>query len=174
MRIGRVGRPHGVRGVLTVHLDNPGSDVLERVREVVLSGRTGADLRLEVVGAKPRDATRTLLSLSGVSSREDASALVHSTVMVEREALALDPEEFLVSDVLGREVIEDGTVVGRAVSVYHNGAHDVIVVEGVPGCVDFPLVEAHVVGLDAEGRLAVRGFQAFVELSYPPEEGAER
>jgi ribosomal 30S subunit maturation factor RimM len=151
-----------------VHLDNPGSDLLARVSKVAASRESRNAETFRVLGASPRDERRWLLELEGVSTREDAAELTNAVVMVARDELDLGRGEVLVCELGGRQVLEDGTVVGSVRSVYFNGAHDVLVVSTACGLVDFPLTEDHVTGLDDDGALVVSGFAPFVELAYDP------
>lgn len=168
VRVGRCGRPHGVKGNVTVHLDNPGSDVLARAREVVIERDASHRETFNVIHATPRDSVRWLVTLEGVDTRKAASILTNTALMVDRADLGLSEQEFLVSDLPGREVKEADTTVGTVRSVYWNGAHDVLVVATERGLVDFPLVTQHVTGLDDDGRLAVSGFAPFLDLAYEP------
>jgi 16S rRNA processing protein RimM len=163
-----------VRGKLTVHVDNEGSDVLEGVDEVYLERESGEVEALGLRGASRARPGRWRVSLAGIDSREQASSLTGRTIMVSRDALGMAEGELLVSELPGRQVVADGEQVGVVRSVYHNGAHDVLVVEADPGLVDVPLVEQHVAGLDGQGRLVIDDFRSFAELAYPPAEGRKR
>jgi len=166
VRIGRVGRPHGVRGTVTVVLDNPGSTLLARLPRIGIDRGGGDRDVLEITRADPRDERRWLVDLAGVGSRDAAEALVGAAVLADREAIDLDEDELLVSDLPGRRIVEDGRERGRVISVYSNGAHDVAVVRTARGLVDFPVVPGRVIDVGDEGRVEVSGFDDFEDLAY--------
>jgi 16S rRNA processing protein RimM len=117
VRLGVVGRPHGVRGALKVHLDNPKSTAL----------RAGVVVRL-VQGPSQREyAVRAcgggVLSIADVVDRDAAQALVHAVIEVPRASLG--PETLLV-DLLGCAVVDvAGAPLGRLERFHDNGAQPV-------------------------------------------------
>jgi ribosomal 30S subunit maturation factor RimM len=141
-------------------------DVLAGARELVLEGADG-EIGLEVLRVTPAGASRALVALAGIDTRERAAALVHASVMMEREVPGPGAGVLHAPDLPGRPVVEAGRPVGRVRSTYHNGAHDVIVVETPAGLVDFPLAAGHVEGLDPQGRVVVVGFEGWIDLAYP-------
>jgi len=130
----------------------------------------GARTERTVARAIPGSPGRWILEIVGLAGRAAASALANAVVLVDRSCLGLAEGELLVSDLPGREIAEGGRTAGRIVSTFHNGAHDVLVVETLRGRVDFPLVEERVLGLDSSGRLEVEGFSDFQDLAYEPAE----
>jgi 16S rRNA processing protein RimM len=121
LELGRIGRPHGVRGEVTVVLT---SDRPERTEPgaVLFAG----DRALVVASARPhRDAW--IVAFEGVSSREEAEALRGSLLLGDE----LPPAEGLwVHDLVGAEVRElDGRPLGRVRAVEENPAHDLLVLE---------------------------------------------
>jgi len=154
-----------------VHLDNEGSDVLGSVREIHLERDAGEPEAFDLQDATAAGPGRWRIALQGIDRREEASRLAGRAVLVARRALGLGEGELLVSDLPGRQVMAGGEPVGVVRSVYSNGAQDVLVVETDRGLVDVPLVELHVAGPDAQGRLIVDGFASFAELVYAPARG---
>lgn len=154
-----------------MHLDDPDSVSLHLARTIVIRTTSGEDGLHEVLDARRADGGRWIVSISGVASRAAAAGLTGAEVMVARDILGLGEHELLVADLPGREVTSGSGVVGRVVSVYFNGAHDVLVVETAGGWVDVPLVEDHVAGPDPGGRLLVEGFADFAEMAYRPPGG---
>ncbi len=154
-------------------LDNEQSGILDDVEEIYLGGDSGPAGPYVLRSASRVRAGRWRISLAGVGSRQEASSLTGRPVLVAREALDLGEGELLVSELQGRQVVTGGEVTGVVRSVYFNGAHDVLVVEADPGLVDVPLVEQHVSGLDARGRLVIDGFRSFAEMAYSPKEGKD-
>ena len=156
--VGRIGRPHGVRGEVAVDLrtDDP-----ERRFAV------GARLQTDPVGAGPLTVTaarphsgRLLVTFEQVPDRTAAEGLrgVLLTVEVAGDDAGLQPEEFYDHQLVGMRVCDDrGNVVGEVREVLHHPAHDVLVVRrGSGGEAMVPFVSELVPEVDvAAGRLTV-------------------
>ncbi len=151
MAVGRIGKPHGVRGWVSVapSTDAPeirfaaGAEVLidERVRTVVES-RIGA---------------RLMVLFDGCRTREDAEALRGQWIEVEfGDAVADDPDEFYDHQLEGLQVVVSGQTRGTVAEVLHLPGHDVLAVDTPDGQVLVPFVAqvVPVVDLDA-GRIDV-------------------
>jgi 16S rRNA processing protein RimM len=130
LEVGRVVRPHGLRGQVVVELS---SNRAERVE-------AGARLRgprgeLEVLRASPqgeasargdaRGGRRWLMSFRGIESSEQAEAL-RGAVLVA--APLVDPEAFWVHELIGAEVVDTtGLSIGTVEAVEANPASDLLV-----------------------------------------------
>jgi 16S rRNA processing protein RimM len=122
LEVGRVARPHGIRGAVVVDLI---TDRYERLEPGAVLSTDGGGL--VVVASRPFG-RRWLVDFEGVVDRGGAERLA-GTVL---RAVALDdPEELWVHDLVGCEVVEeDGTRRGRVESVQANPASDLLVLEG--------------------------------------------
>ena len=128
-----LGKPHGVRGEIGLRLFNVESPSLAELDSITVE-RDGRRETHVVERARPFTGG-LLISLAGVSSREQAAALTNGRVRVARSTLAPPaPGEFYVSDVPGCEVFaEDGARLGVVRETFWNGAHDVMVIDGSAG-----------------------------------------
>lgn len=122
LEIGRLGRTHGVRGEIYLSLT---SDRPERRRpggKVFVAGawRTIVTIR--------ESNERFLVTLDGVTVREDAARLTNETVYAE----PIDDDDALwVHDIIGSRVVDvDGTEYGVASAVLDNPAHAIIETDG--------------------------------------------
>jgi 16S rRNA processing protein RimM len=140
VRLGVVGRPHGIRGAVKVHLDNPKSTAL----------RAGRRVRLVVDGAvSPHEIAAYgggVLTLVGVGDRDAAERLTHAVVEIARVELG---DDVLLIDVIGRDVVDgDGQALGRIACFHDNGAQPVAEVKTPDGrAVLVPFVPPIVVSL---------------------------
>jgi len=82
VRIGRVGRPHGLRGQLLIDSCPLTADELESLRELTWRGRNGDERSLVVESAKPMQA-RLIVRFHGVDHRDVASALTLGELYAE-------------------------------------------------------------------------------------------
>ncbi len=116
--IGRVGKPHGLRGEVYVDLV---TDRTERLAPgTTLHAGTGV---LTVVASRPL-AGRWLVSFEGVQDRTAAEALTNLELRAEPIE---DPDAVWVHDLIGSTVTDRaGTVRGRCVGVMANPAHDIL------------------------------------------------
>jgi 16S rRNA processing protein RimM len=154
----RVGRPHGVRGELTLRLFNAGDqrlDVAELPLKVFLV--RGAERReLTVVAVRPAN-DALLVRIEGVDSREQAAALTNAEIWLPRAALAeLEDDEFYVEDLVGCTVIDTaGRERGTVRGTYWNGAQDVLQLEGAEGELLVPAVPEFIREVDLDARRVV-------------------
>ena len=127
LEIGRIGRPHGVRGELTVHFT---SEVPER-REpgatfVVVGGNGPGSLVVET--CRPHG-DRHLVRFEGISDRTGAETLVNATLWAP--PLAGDADTLWVHLLVGSRVVGvDGRDWGECISVIVNPAHDILELAG--------------------------------------------
>jgi 16S rRNA processing protein RimM len=124
LEIGRIGRPHGVRGDVMVTLTT-------NFTERVAVGTTWwvGEREMTVEAARPHQG-RHIVHLAGLDDRDEAAALTGARVY----ALPLDdaPDgDVWVHEVIGASVIDRaGREHGRVVAVEANPAHDLLVLEG--------------------------------------------
>ncbi len=164
LRVGRLTKPHGLKGGLKVELytDNP------ELRFV-----PGAVFQLQV----PRDSgwfgrTLTLRELrwfneapvgffEEVADRTAAESIVRAILWIDEEAVESGAEEnaWYHHQLVGLEVRRGEEVLGRIAEVQHLPAQDLLLVETPSGNVLVPFVEAIVPTIQIEG--------GFVEVTPP-------
>ncbi|HEX2660168.1 MAG TPA: ribosome maturation factor RimM [Polyangia bacterium] len=128
--VGVMGRPHGLRGELSLRAHNRDSADLARVPELILERPNGREeRRIEGIRRSPEG---WLVKLAGVDSRTDAEPLTNAAVRVRRARLpAPMPGEFFVQDAVGCEVFAaDDRRLGTVAGLMWNGAQDILIVEG--------------------------------------------
>lgn len=131
--VGRIGRPHGVRGEVTVEVRTDDPDLRFAPGAIVLGGRTVDDpspVALEVESAHWHSG-RLLLAFAGVHDRDAAEALRDRLLLVDRVAgeRPEDPDEFYDSDLVGCTVeLADGTAIGSVRDVVHLPGQDLLAV----------------------------------------------
>ncbi len=154
MAVGRIGKPHGLHGWVTV---TPMTDEPERRFAPGASVLLG-DKPVEVLDSRIMAKPLTVL-LAGCDSREDAQSLRGQWLYVElSEADSPDADdEYYDHQLVGLTVSLAGRAVGLVKEVLHLPAQDVLVVTTIPGDeVLVPFVEQVVPVVDlAAGRLEV-------------------
>ncbi len=158
LAVGRVSRPHGVRGELRVVLltDYPG-----RLGQHAYFYLASPDSP-EIVRRYPVEKLRhhkevLLLKLGGCDDRNGAEELRGQLVQIPtEEAVPLEEGEYYDFQLIGVKVeAESGESLGQVVEVLKTGANDVYVVRGSWGEVLLPAVKDVVLKLDIEARLMV-------------------
>lgn len=158
--VGRVGKPHGIHGWITVTPTTddpeqrfaPGQSVLlEGVPREILDARIGRPLALH---------------LAGVEDRNQAEELRGQWLYVDASAETADgDDEFYDHQLEGLQVQVDGVVVGTVQQVLHLPGQDVLAVLTESGReVLVPFVEQLVPSVDlAAGRVDVVGVEGLFD-----------
>jgi 16S rRNA processing protein RimM len=126
LAVGKLGRPHGVRGEIFLHVL---TDFPERLKPGVMVF-LGPDYRqIEIKSLRwHRDAL--LLSLAGYHTSEAVAALTNQYLFVRAEDRPPLPEgEYYHHQLIGMQVLdEDGQLLGTLSQILETGANDVYVV----------------------------------------------
>jgi 16S rRNA processing protein RimM len=164
--VGRIGRPHGVRGEVTVEVRTDDPD-LRFAPGAVLRTHPAERGPLTIAGRRWHREV-LLLSIDGVESREAAEELRNTELHVpvaELPALE-DPEDYYDHQLVGLAArLPDGTELGTVSAVRHEGA-DLLVVRRVEGGeLLVPFVTAIVPTVDlAGGSLVVDPPEGLLDL----------
>lgn len=153
--VGRLGRPHGVGGMMYARSTGPTLATLGVGDSVwVRADGTDAEHRLAEVAGTP---DRLRLRLEGVATRDAAAALTGAELLVPESRLApIDrPDTFYVSDLIGCAVLAGASRLGEVRQVHAAPANDVLEVAGDGEPVLIPFTADAVVELDVPGRRIV-------------------
>lgn len=142
LEVGRILKPHGLGGEVTVRLS---TNHLERLDP---GSALEADGRTLVVRSARQHADRWVVGFEGVDDREGADAL--RGVELSAPAVEDDPDGFWVHDLVDAEVLDTGgRSHGRVVEVLANPASDLLVLPSGR------LVPLRFTRWDDDGRLVV-------------------
>ena len=144
LEIGGVARAHGIRGEVVIVTHDPNSKTLGAAEQVWIGG-----VAYKLRGA--RDTQRGwLVLLDGVVTRSDAEALRGKPVEIDRDAIALDDGEVLLSDLVGCRVQTVAGAPWGTIAAIESGGQDRLVIHD--GDVErlLPLVDAFVVDVDVD------------------------
>lgn len=110
LRMGVVGRPHGIKGEVSAIWDGDAQPVAGMPVQLRLNGVAKSS---EIVASRTHK-DRQILSLSGVGDRTSAENLKGAEIFVAREYLPeLEEDEAYLQDLTGFEVVlENGEVLG--------------------------------------------------------------
>jgi 16S rRNA processing protein RimM len=158
--VGRVLRPHGVRGEVVVEVlsDVPGRFKKGSRLTGVRAGEPPASL---VVAASRRHKSGAVVRFAGVEDRDGAEALRGLDLEVRRAEVPAAPAgTYYQYELLGCLCRNGGEELGRVAEVVEDGGGVLLIVEGKDGRVPVPFVNEFLRGVDvAAGR---------IDLALPP------
>ena len=126
LEVGRVGRPHGVRGEVSIHF------VSNRPERTAPGAVLHAGERELVIASSRRHQDRWLVRFRGVDDRGAAEQLRGSVLTAAPLGAdaSLDEGEFWVHELIGSSVVDtSGRALGDVVNVEANPAHDLLVLD---------------------------------------------
>jgi 16S rRNA processing protein RimM len=153
IRLGRIGRPHGVRGEVTLL---PESDAGRLAVGVVVHSTAGRELTVAAV--RPYRDRGLIVAFAGIADRNMAETLRGTVLWGDpADRPPLEPGEYWADDLAGLEAVApDGTVLGLVAGVESGPAQDRLAVVTPAGkTVLVPFVSA-LVGDPVDGRIEIR------------------
>ena len=161
--VGRVARPHGIRGQVVL---NPETDFAEdrfKVGQVLLVGPAEQPVARAIEDVRFQQG-RPILTLAGVGSMDEAERLAGLDVWLRQDALAPLPEKtYYRHDLIGCEVRDTAdALVGRVTAVEGTIDRSYLVIDGD---VMLPLVEGICLEVDmAARRIVVQPPEGLIDL----------
>jgi 16S rRNA processing protein RimM len=154
--VGRIGRPHGVRGEVTVEVRTDDPD-LRFVPGAVLRTDPAERGPITIAGVHWHSGT-LLLRLEGVDSREAAEAVRNTELLVDVADLPEieDPDSYYDHQLVGLTVrLTDDAVLGEITAILHEAQDLLVVRRAEGGVVLIPFVSAIVPTVDLDGGFVV-------------------
>lgn len=161
LTLGKVDRPHGIRGELRMRVFTDYPERLAQLDFIYLArDEQGKGAQRHDIEAVRAHQDHLLLKLVNVSDRSEAELLRSQFVLIDlAHAVPLEDDEFYLYELIGMEVVmEDGQTLGTISDIIETGANDVYVVRGdVHGEVLVPIHDETLLGIDvASGCVTVR------------------
>ena len=157
--IGRVGRPHGVRGEVRFIAHNPDSTLWKKGMSVTWrkAGKRDRQLQLTTMRPTPKG---LLVRIEGIGDRDEVGKLVHGDLAVPRDLRPPpDAGEYYHVDVIG-SVVYDADSGDRLGTVRHIGQTNVDLLEirlDGGGNVTVPVLADYVLSIGEQpGRVEIR------------------
>ena len=130
LTVGKIVGAHGIAGAVKAHFfSGPGSTLAQNGR-VRLKTPNG-DVHTYILDWSSPHKQNLLMGLSGVTTRNQAEALVGAELLADRDAFPeLEPGTYYWADLIGLTVqTTDGACIGKIVSIIPTGGNDVYVVQ---------------------------------------------
>jgi 16S rRNA processing protein RimM len=128
--VGRFGRPHGIKGFVTVHsFTEPRDNILHYTDWHVNLNNTWQPVKLLCVESHNK---AIIAQIEGYAERELVARLTNAEIAIQKEQLAaLESGEYYWHQLIGMSVInQKGESFGKVTEVMPTGANDVLVVQG--------------------------------------------
>jgi len=152
-KIGRIGKPHGVHGELTMMIDD---DVFDRVdAEFLILRIDGILVPFFIDEYRFRTDTTVLIRFCDITTQDKAKELTGCDVFFPRNLSDNDAEHLSWAEIIGYSVIESGTdrLVGSILSVDDSTANTLFEVSiGDDSSVLLPANDDLIAGVDVKNR----------------------
>lgn len=156
--VGRIMKPHGVRGEIRVQILTDFPERFEESKELWLVPPAGKAQLRKVEGARFHSGW-VLLKLEGITDPETVAEYRNWFVSVpQHDLFDLEEDEYWHFELEGLEVRDpSGAVLGKLKEVLPTPAHDLYAIEGPQGEILIPAVGEFVLSVDVEaGFMVVR------------------
>jgi 16S rRNA processing protein RimM len=152
--IGRVVKPHGVKGKMKVVYFGEDLHRFSSYREIFIEDEKSGLESYEILEVIPQP-PRLILRLKGIEKIEQPEPLIGKRILIEKEALPeLEEGEYYWADLLGIKVeTQEGKRIGKVKEIFPTGAHDVYVVEGKRGDIFLPAIEEVIQSINLKKRV---------------------
>ncbi|NOT34515.1 MAG: 16S rRNA processing protein RimM [Candidatus Eisenbacteria bacterium] len=157
VRVGRLGRPHGLNGEIILQTMKFTPDELRAIETFTWRSNRGATRELKLRDARAAH-DRMLLTFEGIGSREKASALTLGELWVDPARLPdPGPDTAYEYHLVGCEIVDEaGARIGTLLDVVQTAAHPLYRVSRENGAEALiPAVEAFVRRVDLDARRIV-------------------
>ncbi len=156
LEVGYIARAHGMHGEVVVKTFDPASEVLIGVERLWLRRKDGFESEVGVidVGQQNKDLR---VSLENVKRREQAEALIGSTVSVFRDDLeAPEAGEYFQGDLIGLEArTPEGKTLGKITEIWNSGpVPNLVIVDEAGAEMMVPFAEEFVPKVDLVAKVA--------------------
>ena len=151
LSIGRVVKPHGVKGKMKVKYFGEELNRFLLYRKIFIEDGMGRPHVYEILESVPQP-PRLILQLKGINKIEMVQSLVGKEILIRKGDLSnLEEREYYWYEILGMEVeTEQGKRIGKVKEIFATGAHDVYVIEGKRGEIFLPATEEVIQSIDRE------------------------
>lgn len=152
--IGRIVKPHGIRGKIKVDYFGEDLSQFHLYRTVFIRDPMGQVKPCEILEVI-RQPPHLILHLKDIRTHEEARSLAGREIFIPKGSLPALPEgEYYWFEIVGMEVeTEEGKWIGRIKEVLPTGANDVYVVQGRTREIFLPAIEQVIQHIDRNGKV---------------------
>lgn len=161
--VAKIGKTHGVRGFMKLHLLGDFPEFLEKNKEYFLQmPHSMADKSIEkILILEQFSSENSLAKFENYNSPESAKALIGGILCTTKqkckEANLLKENEFFWFELIGAEVRENGEILGSVFEIERGGAQDFLIIkttkklceQGLPKTFLLPYCERYILKVDS-------------------------
>jgi len=164
--IGRVIRPHGLKGLVRIESYAESEETFQAAGEVFLEGPSGETVKHRIVAVTPGNRL-FLLKLEGLDTREQAETYRDRNIYIGREGLSRRKDEYFWYELIGLPVyLETGGRVGVIRHIVPAPGHDLYVVQEGEKEVLIPAVREVIKEVDLEnGKVVIAAKEDLLNLN---------
>ncbi len=158
IRIGKLGKTHGLDGALRLYSLSDVPNRFERLQEVLWVSPKGDRKRLRVVDIRPAERF-FLVRFQDFDTPEKARNLINGHLAVPKsERGTLPPGRYFIDDIIGIQVVDDqGQLLGKVTEVWQPGPHDIFEIHGPLGELMVPVIDEAIRSIDvAQKRMIIK------------------
>ncbi len=164
--VGKVIRPHGLKGLLRIMLYS-GSGACLRDAETVFFRAVSGEIREYEVTSVKAHKNIFLLDLAEINSVDEAEAYRGAEILVKEEILTREEDAYFWYELLGLKVyLDTGECLGTVSRIVPTGANDIYVVKKGKKEVHIPAVYEVVKEIDLEnGKMTISPLEGMLDLN---------
>lgn len=124
--------------------------------KVIVESPNGQKRVLTVSEAASFAGNKVAIEFEEITNKSDAALLANSLIFVKRELIDLGDDEYLASDIIGMEVVDNNHgVLGKITDLFETGAHDIYVVNEGAAEIMIPVVDEFVKEVDFQNNRVI-------------------
>lgn len=127
VKIGKIAKPHGVRGTLKVLPLTDDKTRYNKLRKTYIQTRHGIK-EFDILAVRYQDKF-VLLDLVGIETMTEAEGYIGNYIAIEKkDRMPLDENTYYIEDLIGLNVYEEETYLGKLIDVMQPGSNDVYII----------------------------------------------
>jgi len=164
--IGKVIRPHGLKGLVRIESYAESRETFLNAREVFLQGPSGETVKHGIIAITPSK-NFFLLHLEGLDSREEAETHRGGNIYIQKGRLSRQRDEYFWFELIGLPVyLDTGRRVGIIRQIVPAPGHDIYVVQEGEKEILIPAVHDVIKEVDLENkRVVITGMEDLLSLN---------
>lgn len=127
VKIGKIAKPHGVRGTLKVLPLTDDKTRYNKLKKIYIQTRHGIK-EFDILAVRYQDKF-VLLDLVGIETMTEAEGYIGNYIAIEKkDRMPLDENTYYIEDLIGLNVYEEETYLGKLTDVMQPGSNDVYII----------------------------------------------
>lgn len=159
LKIGKIVGTHALKGELKIRSNSDFNDQRFVIGHKLLLENQNEEFVIKTVRFHKGN---YLVSFEGLQNINLVEKYVGLNVYGYKNDIELDDDEYFYGDLIGCTVKQDDQEIGKVVSIFHNGAHDILSVQTKTKKISIPYVDAFIDRVDIDEQIIevhlIKGF----------------